>query len=115
MWKILQKSKADDFVIGTGEGHSVREFLVEAFSYTGLNYEKYVEIDPRYFRPTEVDALVADPRKGKTELGWEPKVRFKELVKIMVDADFRKSGLEPIGEGDEILEKKFPSRWWRVD
>ena len=115
MWRILQKTKASDLVIGTGEAHSVREFVEEAFSYAGLSYEKYVQIDPRYFRPTEVDVLVADPRKAKRELEWEPKVKFKELVKIMVDADFRRSGLEPIGEGDELLKKNFPSRWWTVD
>lgn len=115
MWKILQNPKAEDVVIGTGEAHSVRDFLDEAFSYSGLTYEKHVEIDPRYFRPTEVDVLVADPRKARTMFGWDPKVRLKELAKIMVDADLRKAGLNPIGEGDEILRKMFPSRWWNVD
>jgi GDPmannose 4,6-dehydratase len=115
MWKILQYPKAEDVVIGTGEAHSVRDFLDEAFSYSGLSHEKYVEIDPRYFRPTEVDVLVADPRKARTMFGWEPKVRLKELAKIMVDANLRKAGLNPIGEGDEILRKMFPSRWWNVD
>ncbi|MCJ7766959.1 GDP-mannose 4,6-dehydratase [Candidatus Bathyarchaeota archaeon] len=115
MWKILQSSAPEDFVIGTGEAHSVRDFLDEAFSFSGLSYEKYVEIDPRYFRPTEVDMLVADPRKARTMFGWDPKVRLKELAKIMVDADLRKAGLNPIGEGDEILRKMFPSRWWNVD
>jgi len=115
MWKMLQNSTPEDFVVGTGEAHSVREFLEEAFSYAGLNYEKYVEIDPRYFRATEVDLIVADPRRAKLKLGWEPKVKFKELVKIMVDADVRKVGLEPAGEGDALLEKKYPSRWWRTD
>lgn len=115
MWKMLQNSTPEDFVVGTGEAHSVREFLEEAFSYAGLNYEKYVEIDPRYFRATEVDLIVADPRRAKLKLGWEPKVKFKELVKIMVDADVRKVGLEPAGEGDALLEKEYPSRWWRTD
>jgi len=115
MWKMLQNSTPEDFVVGTGEAHSVREFLEEAFSYAGLNYEKYVEIDPRYFRATEVDLIVADPRRAKLKLGWEPKVKFKELVKIMVDADVRKVGLEPAGEGDALLEKKYSSRWWRTD
>ena len=115
MWKMLQNSTPEDFVVGTGEAHSVREFLEEAFSYAGLNYEKYVETDPRYFRATEVDLIVADPRRSKMKLGWEPKVKFKELVKIMVDADIKKAGLTPPGEGDALLEKKYPSRWWRVD
>jgi GDPmannose 4,6-dehydratase len=115
MWKILQNSNPEDFVIGTGEAHSVREFLDEAFTYAGLDYEKYVETDPRYYRPTEVESLVADPRKAKAMIGWEPKVRFAELVKIMVDADLRKIGLEPIGDGDAILNKEFPLRWWKTD
>ena len=115
MWKMLQNDKPEDFVIGTGETHSVREFVEEAFSYVGLNWEDYVEIDPRYFRPTEVEVLVADTTKARKKLGWKPKVKFKELVKIMVDADMRAIGLEPIGEGDEILEKKFPDRWWSAD
>ena len=115
MWKMLQSSAPEDFVIGTGEAHSVREFLEEAFSYAGLNYEKYVETDPRYFRPTEVELIVADPGKARMRLGWDPKVRFKELVRIMADADIKKAGLEPPGEGEALLEKKYPSRWWRVD
>ena len=115
MWKILQNPAPEDFVIGTGETHSVREFLEEAFSYVDLNHEKYVEIDPRYFRPTEVELLVADPGKARMRLGWNPKVKFKELVRIMVDADIKKTGLEPPGEGNALLEKKYPSRWWKVD
>jgi len=115
MWKMLQNDEPEDFVIGTGEAHSVREFVEEAFSYVGLNWEDYVKIDPRYFRPTEVEVLIADSTKVRKKLGWKPKIKFKELVKIMVDADMRKVGLEPIGEGDEILEKKFPNRWWKVD
>lgn len=115
MWKILQLDKPDDFVLGTGEAHSVREFVERAFSYVDLRFEKHVEIDPRYFRPTEAEELVADPRKAEKKLGWVPKIRFEDLVKIMVDADMRKIGLEPIGEGDEILEKRFSGRWWKVD
>jgi len=115
MWKMLQISEPDDFVIGTGETRSVREFVEEVFSYVGLNYEDYIKIDQRYFRPTEVEILIADPTKAKKKLGWNQKISFKDLVKIMVDADFRKMGLDPIGEGDEILKKKFPNRWWKVD
>jgi len=114
MWKILQLDKPEDFVIGTGEAHSVREFVEQAFSYVDLRFEKCVEIDPRYFRPTETEELVADAGKARKKLAWEPKIKFEDLVKIMVDADMRKVGLEPIGEGDEILEK-FSNRWWKVD
>jgi GDPmannose 4,6-dehydratase len=89
MWLMMQAERPDDYVIATGETHSVREFLEEAFGYLGLDWEKYVEIDPRYFRPAEVDLLLGDPSKAKTILGWEPKVSFKELVKIMVDNDLK--------------------------
>ena len=102
MWQILQHEKPDDFVIGTGETHSVREFLHEAFSYAGLDMEKHIRIDPKYFRPTEVEVLIADPMKSQKILGWKPVIRFADLVKIMVDADLRASGLEPIGEGDRF-------------
>ena len=115
MWQMLQSEVPEDFVVGTGEAHSVREFVEEVFSYVDLDVEKHVKIDPRYFRPTEVEELVADPAKAKEKWGWNPKIEFKELVKIMVDADMRAIGLEPIGEGNEILEKKFPNRWWSVD
>ena len=89
MWLMMQAEQPDDYVIATGETHSVREFLQEAFGYLGLDWEKYVEIDPRYFRPAEVDLLLGDPTKARTILGWEPKVSFKELVKIMVDSDMK--------------------------
>jgi len=87
MYLILQHNKPDDFVIATGETHSVREFLEIAFSYLDLNYEEYVKIDQKYFRPSEVDLLLGDPSKAKRELNWTPKTSFKELVKIMVDSD----------------------------
>ena len=115
MWRMLQLDKPEDFVIGTGEAHSVREFVEQAFSYVDLRFEKCIEIDPRYFRPTETEELVADPGKAEKRLGWEPEIKFEDLVKIMVDADMCKVGLEPIGEGDEILDKKFSNRWWKVD
>jgi GDPmannose 4,6-dehydratase len=89
MWLMMQADEPDDYVIATGETHSVREFLEEAFGYLDLDWEKYVEIDPRYFRPAEVDLLLGDPTKARTILGWEPKVSFKELVKIMVDSDMK--------------------------
>uniref|UniRef100_A0A7V3J9I5 GDP-mannose 4,6-dehydratase n=1 Tax=candidate division CPR3 bacterium TaxID=2268181 RepID=A0A7V3J9I5_UNCC3 len=105
-WLMLQQDKPDDYVIGTGESHTVQEFVEEAFSYAGLDWKEYVEIDPKYFRPTEVDHLQADISKARKVLGWEPKVRFRELVKIMVDADLELIGLKPIGEGKKILGAK---------
>ena len=87
MWRILQQDRPDDYVLATGEMHSVREFLEEAFGHVGLDWRKYVEYDSRYARPTEVDQLLGDASKAKRELGWEPKVRFKELVKLMVESD----------------------------
>ena len=115
MWRMLQSDLPEDYVLGTGESHSVEEFLDKVFSYVGLDKEKHVKIDPKYFRPTEVESLIADARKAKKALGWDPMIKFDDLVKIMVDADMRAIGLEPIGEGDRILEKKFPERWWRAD
>jgi len=115
MWRMLQNKEPCDFVIGTGETYSVRDFVEDAFSYVGLNWEHHVEIDPRYFRPTEPETLIADARLAKEKLGWAPKVKFKELVKIMIDADVRAIGLKPIGEGDKILEEKFPRKWWKGD
>ena len=114
MWLMLQQDEPQDYVIGTGEAHSVQEFAEEAFAYAGLDWKEYVEIDPRYFRPTETEFLLADPTKAREELGWEPKVTFKELVKIMVDADMEAIGLKPIGEGRRILEERFTG-WHRWD
>jgi len=87
MWRMLQHDSPDDFVIATGETHSVREFCEEAFGHVGLDWKQYVAYDPRYERPAEVDLLVGDASKAKRILGWEPRVRFKELVRLMVDAD----------------------------
>ena len=138
MWKILQQDKPDDYVLGTGESHSVKEFVDLAFKYAGIKLEwrgaknkakgivanldapvekgqVVVEIDPRYFRPTEVENLIADTSKARRKFAWHPRINFKELVKIMVDADMRACGLEPVGEGDEILMKKFPKKWWKGD
>jgi GDPmannose 4,6-dehydratase len=115
MWKILQLEKPGDFVLGTGEVHSVKEFVEQAFSYVGLDREKYIKIDPRYFRPTETEELVANPTKARDMMAWAPKIKFNDLVKIMVDVDLRRRGLEPPGEGDKILQSKFPNKWWTVD
>jgi len=84
---MLQQDAPDDYVIATGETHSVRELLDEAFGRVGLDWQKYVEVDARYFRPAEVDVLIGDASKAREKLGWQPKVGFRELVHIMVDAD----------------------------
>jgi len=115
MWKMLQNESPDDFVLGTGESHSVQELLEYGFSYVGLDWQEHVKIDARYFRPSEVDNLIADSEKARKQLGWDPKIKFKELVKIMIDSDLRSIGMEPIGEGDTLLESRFPDRWWSVD
>jgi GDPmannose 4,6-dehydratase len=133
MWLMLQQSKPDDYVVGTGESHSVREFLEQAFQYVGIDIEwkgsglkekarirsfrkpldgklktgdVLVEIDPKYFRPTEVDGLQADIGNAKKKLGWQPSVFFGDLVKVMVDHDMLRVGVRPPGEGIEILKKK---------
>ena len=107
MWRILQQEAAADYVLGTGETHTVREFLKEAFEYLDLDWEKYVKMDPRYLRPAEVKFLLADASKAHQQFGWAPKIKFKELVRIMVDADLEALGLEPKGAGRRILEEKF--------
>lgn len=89
MWMMLQQNEPDDFVIGTGETHSVREFCQIAFDYVGLNYQDYVVQDPKFYRPAEVDLLISDPSKAKSKLGWEPSVTFQDLVEMMVYEDIR--------------------------
>lgn len=135
MWLMLQQDEPDDYVVGTGESHSVKEFIQEAFGYGGIEIEWkgegagqtgvvrslssnlqssaaisvgdiLIEIDPKYFRPTEVDFLLADISKAKKQLGWEPKVTFKDLVKIMVDCELKHLGLPTRGEGEKALEGK---------
>ena len=98
MWLMLQQDQPDDFVIATGETHSVEEFLNEAFSYLDLDWHKYVELDPKYLRPAEVDLLIGDASKASKALGWEPKVTFKDLVRLMVDADMALVHKEDQGE-----------------
>jgi GDPmannose 4,6-dehydratase len=90
MWKMLQQEIPEDFVIGTGEAHSVREFCDLAFRFVGLNYEDYVQQDPRFLRPSEVDMLVSDSSKARQKLGWQPKVSFQGLVEMMMEADLRR-------------------------
>jgi GDPmannose 4,6-dehydratase len=107
MWRILQQDKPSDYVVGTGESHTVREFLEQAFGYVNLDWQDYVEIDPRYLRPAEVDYLMSDSTRARSELAWEPRVNFGELVRIMVDADIEAVGLKTQGDGRRILEQKF--------
>jgi len=133
MWLMLQQDKPEDYVVGTGESHSVKEFLEKAFEYVGIGIkwkgsgverkgfvkslssalastlrvgDPLIEIDPKYFRPTEVDFLKADISKAKKRLGWKPRTTFDELVKIMVDYDMKLIGLSPVGEGMEICKTK---------
>jgi GDPmannose 4,6-dehydratase len=96
MWLMLQQKKAEDFVIATGETHSVKEFLKECFGYLNLDWKKYVEQDKRYFRPAEVDLLLGDPSKARRQLKWKPKVGFKKLVEMMVEADLKLAEQESI-------------------
>ena len=106
-WRILQQEKPDDFVIGLGESHTVREFVEEAFSYAGLDWHDHVKIAERYFRPLEVQSLRANIAKAKKELQWEPRIHFADLVAIMVDADMEALGLRSPGKGKLILESKL--------
>lgn len=105
MWLMLQQDEPDDYVVATGETHSIREFLDIAFNCVNLNWQDYVEFDPRYLRPAEVDVLIGDASKAKQKLDWEPSVTFSELVTLMVEADLRASGLTcPNAEGTKHLE-----------
>ena len=92
---MLQQDHPDDYLVATGETHSVREFCQVAFDHVGLDWEKYVVVDPKFYRPAEVDLLVGEPSKAKRLLGWEPSVTFQELVRIMTDADL--AGLQQTG------------------
>jgi GDPmannose 4,6-dehydratase len=95
MWLMLQAPEPDDFVVATGEMHTVREFVESAFSTAGLDWREYVVIDPAYFRPTEVDELCGDASKAAAKLGWQPRTRFADLVRMMVEADLKDAGLDP--------------------
>jgi len=112
MWSILQQNDPGDFVLGTGVTHSVREFVQLAFEYAGISWLDYIEIDSRYFRPTEVEALQADPSKAKAAFGWKPRVGFDEIIWIMVDYDMQVAGLSPIGKGIKAVENKFDWHRW---
>jgi GDPmannose 4,6-dehydratase len=95
MWLMLQQPTPDDFVIATGESHSVRELCEVAFGMAGLSWQDHVEIDPRYFRPAEVNDLCGDASKAAAQLGWRAQTRFRDLIRIMLEADFVEAGLDP--------------------
>lgn len=103
MWAMLQHSEPGDFVVSTGEAYSVRQFLEEAFSHAGLDWQQYVEIDPLYFRPTEVDYLLGDSSKAQAALGWKPKTSFRQLVRMMVDADVK------LAQQEHLLQEGTPA------
>ena len=90
---MMQQDNPDDYVVATGEAHTVQEFVEEAFRLVGLNWEQYVSTDPRYYRPSETPTLLGSYKKAKDKIGWEPKVKFKELVKIMLEHDLKEHGL----------------------
>jgi len=94
MWLMLQQPRSDDFVVATGQAHSVRELCERAFGHVGLDYRKHVDIDPRYYRPTEVDYLLGDPSKAAAQLGWKPRTSFEELVRIMMESDLEQARRE---------------------
>ncbi|MBP7055371.1 MAG: GDP-mannose 4,6-dehydratase [Candidatus Omnitrophica bacterium] len=106
MWMMMQHDRPDDYVLGTGETHSLKELLENAFGYVNEDWKKYVEIDARYFRPTEVENLRANSAKAKKTFGWSPKIKFPELIQIMVDYDFLFLGMEPPGKGFELLKQQ---------
>ncbi len=132
MWEMLNHEMPDDYVVATGESHTVREFTKAAFNYAGYDItwegtgkmekglhsdsgDVLVEVDPRYFRPVDVEVLCGDSSKAERKLGWRPKIGYKELVKIMMDADMRRTGLDAPGEGDKIIEDTFQEKWWGGD
>jgi GDPmannose 4,6-dehydratase len=98
MWMMLQQADPDDYVVATGETHSIREFLDLSFGQAGLEWQKYVKIDPKYYRPAEVEVLIGDAAKAKKQLGWEPKTKFPELVRIMTEADIAMLAQEMSGK-----------------
>jgi GDPmannose 4,6-dehydratase len=103
MWLMLQQNEPEDYVIATGETHSVEEFLEEAFAYAELDWRKYVEIDPKYYRPAEVDLLIGDATKAREKLGWQPQTTFHELVRLMAESDMQDLQRGDSGAGKEVM------------
>jgi GDPmannose 4,6-dehydratase len=114
MWLMLQASEPDDYVIATGETHSVREFLDETFGYLDLDWKEFIETDPRYLRPAEVDLLLGDASKARRDLGWEPKVNFKQLVRLMVDHDLEMAENEKLAREAKGLEPATKAGWGTI-
>jgi GDPmannose 4,6-dehydratase len=113
MWLMLQAEQPDDYVIATGQTHSVREFLDEAFDYLDLDWNKFVDIDPRYYRPAEVDLLIGNASKARKELGWKPEVNFKQLVRLMVDHDLELARQE-LAQKENGLSLAGKNRWGAI-
>jgi GDPmannose 4,6-dehydratase len=111
MWMMLQAAEADDYVIATGQTHSIRDFLDEAFGYLDIDWKKYVDIDPRYYRPTEVDVLQGDATKAQKKLGWTPKVGFRALVRIMIDHDLKLAEEELTLKTANTISATRSQRW----
>ena len=114
MWLMLQADMPDDYVIATGETHSVREFLDESFGMLDLDWKEYVEKDERYYRPAEVDLLLGDATKAREQLGWEPEVNFKQLVKLMVEHDYELARRELAAHSDSETSSANKVRWGTV-
>jgi GDPmannose 4,6-dehydratase len=115
MWRMLQQDEPDDYVIGTGETNSVRKFVDAAFKYARVTKEKHLKTAPSMIRPMDKKVLKADTKKAKDAMGWVPSIYMEELVKIMIDADCRKVGLKPRGDGDNIVSSHFKNKWWKGD
>ena len=113
MWLTLQQEKPIDYVFGTGEAHTVREFVEEAFTYVGLEWRRHVQVDVRYLRPTEVPFLQADPSRAKRELGWQTRMGFRDLVRIMVDADLSALAVAAPGDGMRMVTTDSRFSWLR--
>jgi len=114
MWLMMQADEPDDYVIATGETHSVRDFLDKTFAYLDLDWQQYVEVDPKYFRPAEVDLLLGDASKARTKLGWEPKVDFNQLVKLMVDHDLALAKHEAEAQETQTATVAAKTRWGSI-
>lgn len=114
VYNLMREDEPHDIVIGTGEAHTVKEFLYKCADYVNIDIDKYLNIDYRFFRPTEANCLIANCKKSEEKFNWKPKIRFNELYKIMMDGEMRSYGLEPIGEGDKIINK-LKNKWWCGD
>jgi GDPmannose 4,6-dehydratase len=115
MWRMLQEDEPRDCIVGTGETHTVQEFVNVAFEYAGLDYDSHVSIIPNSFRGMGASVLQSGVSDNTRRIGWYPKIRFKSLIRIMVDADMRAAGQCPVSAGDILIEQIFPNKWWKGD